>query len=375
FLLSSAFCFSQHWTPNTDRALYERAMAEVAWIEPFSKFLELEKTTIKTPSPRYYQARWAFIKDVYHDNPQVSHPNKALDKFILFCTENNLLGTQKEEFIKAAKILGFELITDKVAFEAPSGTYKEHLKTEYVYHNGYPQNLDLFVPNTAITAPVPCIIFIHGGAWSGHKRAWFEGFARYTASKGYAAATIDYRLLHAIDSPLECVYDAKAAVRWIRANAKRYHIDPNKIGVAGASAGGHLAAMLATTADEADLEGGIGNLHVSSEVQAAVGLATPALTGKRFSWPWMKGEKPKWFDTISPYRYISEGDAPMKFIHGTEDNTVAPDDAKDLYEAYTKKGLFTELELVQGKGHVFYMNQETAEKVLDFMKRVFEDGN
>ncbi|WP_422080919.1 alpha/beta hydrolase fold domain-containing protein [Ulvibacterium sp.] len=348
-------------------------MAEVEWIEPFSKFLELEKSIITTPSPDYYQARWAFIKDVYYDNPHVSDPNKPLDKFILFCTENNLLGAQKEEFIKAAKILGYELITDKTAFEAPLGGYREHLNMAYVYHNGYPQNLDLFVPNTAVEAPVPCIIFIHGGGWAVHKRAWLEGFARYTASKGYAAATIDYRLLHAIESPLECVYDAKAAVRWVRANAKKYHIDPKKIGVSGGSAGAHLAAILATTGNETDLEGSTGNLHVSSKVQAAVGLATPALTGKRFSWPWMKGEKPKWFDKISPYRYISEDDAPMKFIHGSEDNAVVPDDAKDLYEAYKKKGLFTELEIIEGQGHVFYKNQETAEKVLDFMKRVFED--
>ncbi|MEM9143682.1 MAG: hypothetical protein AAGA86_11890, partial [Bacteroidota bacterium] len=152
FLLSGSFCFSQRWTPNIDKALYEEAMMEVARIEPFSAFLGLEKAIIKTPSPSYYQARWAFIKEVYHDNPQVSHPKKALDTFILFCTENNLLGAQKEEFIKAAKILGFELITDKVAFEAPSN-YKVYLNRAYVYHKGYPQNLDLFVPSTAVETP------------------------------------------------------------------------------------------------------------------------------------------------------------------------------------------------------------------------------
>jgi len=375
FLLVGTSCFSQTWTPNEDKALYKEAMEQVKFIEPFSKFLANEKATIQNPSLAYLEARWAFIKDVYHDNPKVATPNKALQKFINFCTENNLLGEQKAQFKKAAKILGYELITDKVAFEVPTGTYKEFLNIPYVYHNDYPQKLDLFVPNFAVTKPVPCIIFIHGGGWQVHKRAWFESFARYAAFKGYAAVTIDYRMLHAVDSPLECVYDAKAAVRWVRANAAKYHIDPNKIGVSGASAGGHLAAILATSGDVPDVEGRVGNLHVSSEVQAAVGLATPALTGKRFSWPWNRGEKPKWFNKISPYRYIDKGDAPMKFIHGTADKTVDPDDAKDLYEAYKKNGLTTEIEFIEGAGHVFYMNEETAAKVLGFFKQILENPN
>ncbi len=373
FFLGGVSSYSQEWSPQADKKLYANAMVEVERIEPFSKFLKIEKTAIKKLSPEYYKARWVFLKDVYHDNPKVGNPNKPLNEFIDFCKTNNLLGTQKEDFVKAGRILGFELITDKIAFEVPTGNYHEYLNLPYVYHNGYPQNLDLFVPKILDEKPVPCIIFIHGGGWRVHKRAWFESFARYAASKGYAAATIDYRMLHAVDSPLECVFDSKAAVRWIRANAEKYNIDPNKIGVSGASAGGHLTAILATSGDEPDLDGRTGNLHVSSKVQAAVGLATPALTGNRYSWPWQDGDKPKWFDQISPYRYISEGDAPMKFIHGTEDKTVSVDDAKDLYEKYKEKGLVTEIELAEGKGHVFYMNEQAAAKILDFFKKVFEN--
>ena len=190
--------------------------------------------------------------------------------------------------------------------------YKVVRNIAYSTVDGYSQHLDLFLPKNIGIAPVPCVIFIHGGGWAVHKRAWMEGHAQYVASKGYASATIDYRMLNAVD-PVECVKDAKAAVRWIRANAKKYGIDPNRIGASGGSAGAHLSAILATSYGDADLEGIGGNSEVSSQIQAAVGFATPALTGNRFSWPWRKGEQPEWFTSISPYKHISNGDAPCCF--------------------------------------------------------------
>ena len=100
-----------------------------------------------------------------------------------------------------------------------------------------------------------------------HKRAWLAGFAAIAAREGFAACTIDYRLLPGV-TPVECLQDAKAAVRFIHANADRYGIDADRIGACGGSAGAQLATALATI----------------GRVQAAVGFATPALTGRR-TWP------------------------------------------------------------------------------------------
>jgi len=372
-LLNNACGSYKGWSPKENETMYKEAMKEVKRIEIVSNFFAIEKEVIKNPSEAYYQARWAYIKNVYHDNPMVGSPNKALKKFIKFCSKNYLSEVDEKAFTKAAKIVGYELIIDGVAFETPSGTYKEYKKIPYVSHDGYSQNLDLFVPNSSHIKPVPCIVFIHGGGWRVHKRGWFEAFARYVADKGYAAVTIDYRMLHAVDSPIACVNDAKSAVRWIRANAKKYGIDPNKIGASGASAGAQLAAILATSSNDQVLNGTDGNIQVSSEIQAAVGFATPSMTGTRKTWPWFRGEKPVWYDAVSPYQYLTKNAAPMKFVHGTVDKTVAIEEAKEMHAKYIEFGIQTEFESIEGKGHVFYMNEESAESAFQFFKKVFEN--
>ena len=96
------------------------------------------------------------------------------------------------------------------------------------------------------------------------------------ADNGFAAVVIDYRKKPAVGLK-DIVYDSKAAVRWLRANATKYNIDPNWIGAVGSSAGGHLVSLLGTTANIKELEGNGGNEGVSTEVQAVVGIATPAL--------------------------------------------------------------------------------------------------
>ncbi|MGY0426221.1 MAG: alpha/beta hydrolase fold domain-containing protein [Polaribacter sp.] len=373
FGVSACTVTNKSWHPEQNTERYTKAMKEVKRIEPFSAFLKTEKKVITAPTEAYYKARWAFIKDVFFDHPKVDTPNKPLNIFIQFCSKNNFLKqADKPQFLKAAKILGFELITDLVAFKIPANTYKTFRNLPYVAYNGYSQNLDLFLPNAPRIQPVPCIIFIHGGGWEIHKRAWFEAFARYVADKGYAAVTIDYRMLHAVSSPVACVNDAKAAVRWVRANAKKYGIDSNKIGASGASAGAQMAAILATTGDDKSLEGNVGNTQVSSKIQAAVGFATPTMTGTRMTWPWMSGAKPTWYDAISPYKHISKEDAPMKFVHGTADKTVNMEEAKDMYAKYKEVGIETELELIPDKPHVFYMNKKAAESAFQFFKKIFE---
>ena len=103
-------------------------------------------------------------------------------------------------------------------------------------------HLDLFVPKDK-SAVRPGIVFIHGGGWSGGSRGQFQRQAAYLAGKGYVGACIEYRLSSEAKYPA-AVEDCKCAVRWMRANAKRLHIDPKRIAVCGGSAGGHLASLL-----------------------------------------------------------------------------------------------------------------------------------
>lgn len=128
------------------------------------------------------------------------------------------------------------------------------------------QQLDLYLPEKA-EGPLPVIVCVHGGAWLGGSKDNCPAI-RF-ALKGYAVASINYRLSHQAVFPAQ-IEDCKVAIRWLRANATKYKLDPEHIGVWGASAGGHLVALLGTTGDVKELEGKGGNLDQSSRVQAVV---------------------------------------------------------------------------------------------------------
>src|SRR4029077_5650098 len=123
--------------------------------------------------------------------------------------------------------------------------------------------LDLYLPKEPGSAKIPCIVVIHGGGWGTGDKTRFAAIAARLAEQGFAAACIGYRLLPEVEFPAPVV-DCKAAVRWVRANAAQHGIDPDRIGAIGGSAGGHLVAMLGTSASVNELEGEGGNPGVSS---------------------------------------------------------------------------------------------------------------
>ncbi|MEN6334882.1 MAG: alpha/beta hydrolase, partial [Phycisphaerales bacterium] len=129
---------------------------------------------------------------------------------------------------------------------------------EYVPGGHERQKLDLYLPKTAEGQPAtnskrPLIVWVHGGAWlEGNKNGCPA--VRFTAD-GYAVASINYRLSQHAIFPAQ-IQDCKAAIRWLRANADKHGIDPNRIGVWGASAGGHLVALLGTAGDVNDFDVG-----------------------------------------------------------------------------------------------------------------------
>ena len=193
-----------------------------------------------------------------------------------------------------------------------------------------------------------------------NRRIWFEPFAKYLASKGIAGVSIDYRKIPAVGIQ-ECVYDSKAAVRWLRVNASTYGIDPHRIGALGASAGAMLVATLATTTDIPELEGSGGNPEISSEIQAAVGIATPAVKLDRDEELILRhGLSLDEAKLISPYENVSPSSAPLFLIHGTADETVDPQNARDLYEKFEEMGVHVELKWIPDEGHGFYEGNDLA---------------
>ena len=130
--------------------------------------------------------------------------------------------------------------------------------------------LDLYIPDGAPKRPL--VVWIHGGAWRAGSRA--KPPALYLTAQGYAVASISYRFSQEAVFPAQ-IHDCKAAIRWLRANALKYGYDATRIGVWGASAGGHLAALLGTSGGVKGLEGDLGNARESSTVQAVVDFFGP----------------------------------------------------------------------------------------------------
>ena len=212
--------------------------------------------------------------------------------------------------------------------------------------------LDLAMPKERGDAPRPAIVYIHGGGWKkGDKRGKGIGAVLDYAAKGYVCISVNYRL--DVDKKA-CVEDVKCAVRWLRAHAEKYNVDPDRIGAAGNSSGGHLALMLAVCPASAGLEGDGPYQEHSSMVQSAHCSSTPIMPGFRG----LRG-KPADPDVqkIQPMTYVSGDVPPLYFIHGTED-TKAPvrfldDFVKALREAGAKD--ITYKRYADGTGHGAYV--------------------
>jgi acetyl esterase/lipase len=230
----------------------------------------------------------------------------------------------------------------------------------YVEHGHERNRLDLYLPEKA-EGRLPLVVWIHGGGWQAGSK---EGCpAVFLVAKGYAVASINYRLSQHAVFPAQ-IEDCKAAIRWLRANAVKYHIDSDHIGVWGASAGGHLVALLGATAKAKELEGKGGNADQSSRVQCVVDFFGPTdfvqwdpdfnkpvytmitnLLGGRADANRAKAR------AASPLFYVDKDSAPLLIVHGDKDPLVPLKQSEELVEAMNKAGVEARLIVIKGGGH------------------------
>ena len=161
--------------------------------------------------------------------------------------------------------------TSRVRPELPTGV-EQHLGLAFAEYGERELKLDLYRQKDTPAKPQPAVIFIHGGGWYKGDPSSYTPMAQQLATAGFVTANIEYRLAGEATFPA-AIQDCKAAVRWLRANAARYHLDPARIGAVGGSAGGHLCGLLATSSQLEQLEGGGGNPEQPSAIQAAVIMA------------------------------------------------------------------------------------------------------
>ena len=236
--------------------------------------------------------------------------------------------------------------------------------------------LDLYLPANGTNLPL--LVWVHGGAWMGGNKE--RPPALPLLREGFAVASINYRLSQHAKFPAQ-LEDCKAAIRWLRAHAGEYGINPERIGAWGASAGGHLVALLGTTGDTKEFEVGE-NLDHSSSVQAVCDFFGPSdflQIGKMPSdldhdapdSPEAKliggaihDEKEK-ARRANPIIYITESDAPFLILHGDRDRTVPINQSELLQEALEKQGVESTFHVVKGAGHGF-SGPEIARMVREF---------
>jgi acetyl esterase/lipase len=275
------------------------------------------------------------------------------------------------------------------------------LNVDFVYSEtfnnmGRPLQLKMDVIQPYAAEPLPAVLFITGGGFMDAPKTKFVGQRVDMARAGYVVASIDYRVVPMVTFP-GILEDAKSAVRYMRENAEKFGIDPNRIAVMGESAGGWLAAMVATTNGYKEFDKGQ-YLNQSSEVQAAIdlyGLSDLTRVGADFSdeiqeahkspaipeamlvngIPWQGGgsilndlEKAK---KANPMTYISDKTPPFLLMHGDADNVVSPSQTKILHEALISHGIDSTRYIVKDADHagLLWYQPGIMNIIIDFLDK------
>ncbi len=231
------------------------------------------------------------------------------------------------------------------------------------------QRLDLYLPANRAGARLPVIVFIHGGGWSqGDKSDGARNLMPFVRTGRYAGVSVGYRLTDTAQWPAQ-IHDCKAAIRWVRANAGRYGLDAERIGVWGKSAGAHLALMCGLTGDAQELEGDLGpHTGVKSSVAAVADFYGPTdllvmvdqpsavnRSGPDCPEALLIGgtvrDNPIKARAASPVSYITPDDPPILIVHGTQDRTVPYEQAVGLNQALLKAGVKGYFITIKGAGH------------------------
>lgn len=270
---------------------------------------------------------------------------------------------------------------------------------EQVPSRGYANvlmQMDILQPKTK--EKKPAILFVTGGGFINANKDNGIQLRMHLAENGYVVGSISYRVAPTAKFP-EPLEDVKAAIRYLKANADRFGIDPSRVGIVGGSAGGYLTAMAGTTSSTKMFDRGE-NLQVTSDVKAAVdlyGLSDLTQIGSDFSADvqarhrsagatealWVNGSPvfggrdggiladKQAVEAANPIHYISKTSAPMLLMHGTSDTVVSPSQTDLLYQALQKSGIPSERYLVTGAAHggKYWVQEPVLKIITDFFDR------
>jgi acetyl esterase/lipase len=272
---------------------------------------------------------------------------------------------------------------------APPGVMAQR-DIDYVGKGLEAQRLDLYLPQDA-KGPLPLVVWIHGGGWQGGAKNPCP--AVFLSTRGFAVASVEYRLAAQGPFPI-MIEDCRAAVRWLRANASKYNVDPDRIGVWGGSAGGHLVALLGTAAEQTDWDDVGGNPGISARVQAVCDYFGPADIRAFASAPHSEsaetamtkllggppGEMAELAKKASPVTYVSKDDPPFFIVHGDADATVPLQQSQILFDKLKDAGVDATMLVVKNGKHGAWgpdadpKTAEILERVFSFFEKQLKNG-
>lgn len=232
--------------------------------------------------------------------------------------------------------------------------------------------MDIYHPTIRPVRQVGAVVVIHGGGWMGGKRQDMDRLCQEIAKRGLVAATIQYRLAPKYKWPA-MIDDVQTAVRYLRANASKYNIDPMRIGATGASAGGHLSLLLGfseTHDQKPTLFAGqsskvsavlniFGPTDMSQDYDAGWQILFGGLTGKKQS------EFPAFVKDFSPVNYITKGSAPVFTVHGAKDPLVPVIQSKRLEDKLKAVGVPCTTRVIEGMGHEVALSNPACKKAME----------
>ncbi|MGB6449223.1 MAG: alpha/beta hydrolase [Steroidobacteraceae bacterium] len=264
-----------------------------------------------------------------------------------------------------------------------AATSRDVLDLVYATVAGKPLALDLHMPQDARRPPL--VVYVHGGAWAVGNKSEYPAFL---VARGFAVASLDFRSTNDAPFPAD-VHDIKAGIRYLRARATEYGYRSERIAIAGASSGGHLAALVGVTNGDRALEGTEGDyLGQSSSIQAIVSyfgasdlttiLAQSTPHGLSVRVPALKrllgsppDQVPELAKQASPIFHVDHDDPPILLLHGDQDIQMPLNQLYELQWAYEQAGLHPEVLILHGVGHVAepFFTGEPAERVVQFLRR------
>ena len=278
---------------------------------------------------------------------------------------------------KANNFLRYGAIVFLLLGAALRGQAQDEKDVVYGEAGGEKLKLDVYRKANA-GKPLPAIIAVHGGGWVGGDKSEFGAICKGLSDNGFVAFSVNYRLVkeNANKWPSQ-LDDVQRAVRWVRANATKYNIDPTRIGALGASAGGHLVALLGTRDTRDNSDTALANY--SSRVSCVIDLFGPtdftlkeneanisplaAALLKNFIGKTPE-EAPEAYKDASPITFVDKKTVPMLIYHGTADPLVPVDQSQRFYERLKKEGIEVQFIKAEGEGHSLPQKPENIQTLM-----------